>query len=304
MQKESLTPSSSTLRASFALYTSKIARFAGKTRHEQWLAIKATLNHYYRSATGRTTSGQDNPELHRMITGKFAPPDVLRSKSRLYVAYRPDSDVDLDAHPELRVLSEKWIWNNLVNNAGDLPRLYAISLNIKQVMAEGVPGDFAELGVYRGNSAAVLAHYAREHHRSVYLFDTFEGFEDSDLAGIDANKSREFDDTSLDLVRQNVGDDSVTYIKGYFPASITDNVAARRFAIVHLDCDLYEPTKAALEFFYPRLSPGGLLIMHDYSSLWWDGTKKAIDEYLVHIADNLILTPDKSGTAMIRKSRS
>ena len=291
-------------RATFARYAARLARFTGKSRHEQLEAVKATLRHYYRSATGRSRKWHDDPALQKMIAGKLAPPGVFRSKSRLYVAYRPDSDVDFDAHRELRELSEKWIWKNTVNNAGDLPRLYALSMNVKQVMAEGIPGDFAELGVYRGNSAAVLAHYARRYHRSVFLFDTFEGFAVSDLAGVDANKSMEFIDTSLDLVRQNVGDDSVNYIKGHFPASITDEVADRRFSIVHLDCDLYEPTKAALEFFYPRMPSGGLFIMHDYSSLHWDGTKKAIDEFLSQIADKLILIPDKSGTAMLRKSRS
>ena len=53
--------------------------------------------------------------------------------------------------------------------------------------------------------------------------------------------------------------------------------------------------KAGLEFFYPRLSLGGLIIMHDYSSAYWDGAKLAVDEYLANITDNLILIPDKSG---------
>jgi glycosyltransferase involved in cell wall biosynthesis len=246
---------------------------------------------------------RDDPLLQELTTGRLAPPNVLRSTSRLYVAYRPDSDVEYDTHPELRALSEKWIRNNVFNNAGDLPRLYAVSLNVKQVLTEGVLGDFAELGVYRGNSAAVLAHYARQHNRLVFLFDTFDGFDAGDLTGIDASVSREFHDTSLDLVRENVGDGSVVYVKGHFPGSITDEAAARRFAIVHLDCDLYEPMRAALEFFYPRLSPGGLMILHDYSSVCWVGVKQAIDEYLPKITDSLILIPDKSGTAMIRKTR-
>jgi hypothetical protein len=290
--------------ANFTRCANRIAGFADKPRHEQLQAVKATLRHYYRSATGQPTKWQHDSRLHKMLTGKLVPPNVLRSKSRLYLAYRPDSDVDFDLHPELRALSEKWVWKNAFNNAGDLPRLYALSMNIKQVLSEGVVGDFAELGVYRGNSAAVLAHYARQHDRSVFLFDTFEGFETSDLSGIDANKSREFADTSLDLVRQIVGDESTIYVKGYFPESITETVTERRFAIVHLDCDLYEPMKRALEFFYPRLSAGGLLIMHDYANPCWDGAKRAIDEYLPRITDNLVLIPDKSGTAMIRTTRS
>jgi Macrocin-O-methyltransferase (TylF) len=288
----------------FARQLAKLAHFAGKPPREQIKAMKATIRHLYRLVTGKARKGMHDPRVHKMIGGRLAPPNVLHSDSRLYIAYRPDSDVDFGAHAELQTLSDKWVWNNLTNNAGDLPRLYALSMNIKQVLAEGVTGDFAELGVYRGNSAAVLAYYARQHGRSVFLFDTFEGFEGRDLTGIDARKPHQFAETSLDLVRQNVGDDSVFYIKGYFPASITNAASDRRYAVVHLDCDLYEPMKAGLEFFYPRLSHGGLLIMHDYSSLFWDGAKKAIDEYMPRTTANLILIPDKSGTAMIRKSRS
>ncbi len=280
-------------------YTTTLERFATKSGAERWQAVKATIVHYYRAATGQATKWEDDAAIHRMIKGNLAPPNVLSSRGRLYIAFRPDLDVDFDAYPELRALSKKWVWNNVLNNGGDLPRLYALSMNIRQAMAEGVAGDFAELGVYRGNSGAVLAHYAREHNRNVFLFDTFEGFEASDLTGIDANKPRQFVDTSLDLARENVGENSVTYVKGYFPDSVTDAIAEKRFAVVHLDCDLYEPMKSALEFFFPRLSPGGLMIMHDYSSLCWDGAKKAIDEYMPRISDNLILIPDKSGTAMI-----
>jgi hypothetical protein len=290
--------------ATFAHYATKFRGFADKPRGEQMQALKATFRHYYRSTTGQATKWQDSSAIRKMMTGKLVPPIVLGSKDRLYVAYRPDSDVDFDTFPELHALSEKWVRKNTFNNAGDLPRLYALSMNIKQVLTEGVPGDVAELGVYRGNSAAVLAHYARQHNRAVFLFDTFQGFDTGDFIGVDANKIHEFADTSLDLVREVVGDESVTYVKGYFPGSITETVEKRRFAIAHVDCDLYEPMKAALEFFYPRLSMGGLMIIHDYANPCWEGPKQAVDEFLRGITDNIILIPDKSGTAMIRKGRS
>jgi predicted O-methyltransferase YrrM len=290
--------------ATLAHYTSMFRSFADKSRCEQFQALKATIRHHYRSVTGQPTKWQDDSAIQKVMIGEFVPPTVLGSKSRLYFAYRPDSDVDYEAYPELHALSEKWVWKNSFNNAGDLPRLYALSMNIKQVLNEGVPGDVAELGVYRGNSAAVLAHYARQHNRAIFLFDTFQGFDTGDITGVDASKTREFADTSLDLVREIVGDEAVTYVKGYFPGSITDTVAKRHFAIVHVDCDLYEPMKAALEFFYPRLSSGGLMILHDYGNPCWVGAKQVVDEFLVGITDNIILIPDKSETAMIRKARS
>jgi hypothetical protein len=167
-----------------------------------------------------------------------------------------------------------------------------------------VPGELAELGVYRGNSAAVLAHYARRFGRHLYLFDTFQGFDARDLKGMDANKAGNVFETSLDLVRSVVGEDSVTFVPGYFPASIPPGVSEQTFAIVHLDCDLYEPFKASLAFFYPRLSPGGMVIFHDYSSGYFDGARKAVDEFVASVPEQLVLLPDKSGTAILRKNRA
>jgi hypothetical protein len=273
----------------------RLRRFLAKHPKEQASAIQATLRYAYARIKQRP--------VRRLLTGRLAVPRVLHSRSRLYAAHRPDWDFDFDTLPELRSLSDHWVSNNVENNAGDLPRLYALLLNINQVMADGVPGDIAELGVYRGNSAAVLALYGRRHGRSVFLFDTYEGFEARDLTGVDAGQSAAFGDTSLDLVRRNVGDDAVVYVKGYFPDTVTEDIARRHYAVVHLDCDLYAPIKAGLDFFYDRLSPGGIMIIHDYANPCWDGPKRAVDEFLPRIAETLVLIPDKSGTAILRKAR-
>ena len=87
--------------------------------------------------------------------------------------------------PEFRALYQSWIAGNRRGNGGDLTRLYAFILNIKHCLADGVAGDFAELGVWRGNSAAVLAHFAALSDRRVYLFDTFTGFDARDLRDVD-----------------------------------------------------------------------------------------------------------------------
>jgi hypothetical protein len=273
----------------------RFQRFLSKTPQDQGRAIKATFQHLYGRFKDR--------HVRRFLNGDLAAPKVLKSSNRLYVAYRPDWEIDFDSLPEVRALSTNWVSNNLETNAGDLPRLYALLLNINQVMEEGVPGDLAEIGVYRGNSAAILAHYGRRHGRSIFLFDTYEGFEARDFTGVDADRSKAFTDTSLALVRENVGSDSVVYVKGYFPETVTDDIANRQYAVVHLDCDLYAPIKAGLRFFYDRLSPGGLILVHDYSNPCWDGPKRAVDEFMPQIAEGLVLMPDKSGTAIIRKMR-
>ena len=92
------------------------------------------------------------------------------------------------------------------------------------------------------------------------------------------------------------------FVKGHFPNSIPKDAEDRRYAFVSIDCDLYEPMKAALEFFYPRLSKGGTFFLHDYSSGLWAGATKAIDEFCQTTGENPVLLPDKSGTAVIRKT--
>lgn len=286
------------MHRSVTLAREKLVRFARKAPSDQWAAIKATM----RSVGGGNASAARQQRLHALVTGPHAPPKVLQSTEPIYVAHRPDSDAFFGRHPELSQLSEKWVKHNTTNNAGDLPRLYALVLNIKQVLENDVAGDLAELGVYRGNSAAVLAHYARHYRRQLWLFDTFEGFDAQDLVGADQARPVEFADTSLKAVRDLVGEDDVRFIRGRFPQSIPAELDGSRLCLAHIDCDLYEPAKAGLEFFYPRLSPGGLLVVHDYANPWWDGIKRAVDEFCRGIPERPLLFGDKSGTAMLRKS--
>ena len=270
----------------------RILRFMRKPPSDKWAAVQATFFH---------ANAAERRRLHRLFVGPHAPPRVLQKDEKTYVAYRPDSDVIFARHPEMAQLSEKWVKNNELNNAGDLPRLYALIMNIKQIFDDNVAGDIAELGVYRGNSAAILAHYAREHNRTVLLFDTFEGFDGRDLVGVDKSKDIEFADTSIKDVRDIVGEESVRFVQGRFPQSIPPDLHASQFCLVHIDCDLYGPAKRALEFFYPRLSPGGLIIVHDYNNPHWEGIKRAIDEYCQWIPERPIVLGDKCGTAMLRK---
>jgi len=218
-----------------------------------------------------------------------------------FTAYYPDS---IGSFPDRDDLYRRWIRGNKINNNGDASRFMGFLLNLRQVQNEGINGDFAELGVWKGNSAAILAAFATNSQRKLYLFDTFSGFDARDTLGECRQKDEDFADTSIDYVRTTVGHDSTTiYVPGYFPDSITPEVTSATFAFVHIDCDLYAPMKAALEFFYPRTSTGGMMILHDYSSGNWSGATRAIDEFCDVTGEHVSLWPDKSGTAMLRKSR-
>jgi hypothetical protein len=242
----------------------------------------------------------------RILAQRFAGAAVIvplsLRRSALYGAYQPDSIYVWDAHPELFDIYPKWVRANRANNAGDLPRLYSFILNLKQLLREGITGDFAELGVWRGNSAAVLAHFGRQNGRRVFLFDTFSGFDQRDLTTADVSRARLFADTSLDRVKATVGA-GAEYVPGFFPESVTEDAERARYAFVSLDCDLRAPMAAGLEFFYARMPRGGMLFLHDYSSGHWPGVRDAVDEFCQRSGELVVLLPDKAGTAVIRKSR-
>jgi hypothetical protein len=187
-------------------------------------------------------------------------------------------------------------------HVGDISRFYFFCMAFDLIHKEGLPGDLAELGVYRGNTATLLARIARRLGRHAYLLDTFEGFDKSDLRGVDAGQPVQFTDTSLDGVRSLVGEENVEYIKGHFPDSASA-LPETSYCLVHVDCDLYAPIMSALEYFYPRLVPGGFLIIHDYSSMAWDGAERAVDEFFEDKPEPIVPLTDGAGSVVIRKMR-
>jgi O-methyltransferase len=195
----------------------------------------------------------------------------------------------------------RYIAGNEENNRGDVARWYFLNLTIEQLLKEGLAGDVAELGVYKGNTAAILSRYAERIGGKCYLFDTFEGFSGRDLEGVDASAPRAFEDARFDDVRRLVDSPAAVYVQGWFPDSLAQLADDPRFALVHIDCDLYKPMKSGLEYFYPRLVPGGVLVMHDYMSLCWRGIEQAVDEFFAGKPERLVCIPDKSGTVVVRK---
>jgi SAM-dependent methyltransferase len=257
----------------------------------------------YRLAMGYRRARHD-PVLLRRIPFSIG---ITKVWPGTYLSYLPDRYSD--RYSEYLKLGgtmrhddiAKFTLHNWTNNGGDLARFYFLNLVIDQIGKEELDGDIAELGVYKGNTAFIFAEFARSKNKTAYLFDTFQGFPTTDLVGIDANKEMEFDDTSIEFVKSVVGEKNVRFVPGYFPESAAQLPDDLSFCVVHLDCDLYRPFKAALEYFYPRLVPGGFLIMHDYLSLHWDGSEKAVDEFLKNKPEKPIPVADKSGTVVIRK---
>jgi O-methyltransferase len=193
----------------------------------------------------------------------------------------------------------------LAKNYQDKIRFFTWWLQVERLKRENVPGDFAELGVYKGESASVLHHM--DPTRKFHLFDTFTGMPAKDLAHETGEAATytpaRFSDTHVtDVLRKISGNENVLLHPGYFPET-ADQVRNEIFALVNLDADLYQPTKAALEFFYPRLSPGGIIFIHDHNHKW-EGVKKAVDEFARNIPESLVFAPDLEGTCMIIRNKN
>jgi O-methyltransferase len=181
----------------------------------------------------------------------------------------------------------------------DYFRQATLGLAIQRVLSESVEGSFAEVGVYRGDVSKFVHKLAP--NRPYYLFDTFEGFPKEDLEENSLEDNR-FRDTSVEIVLRNIGDqDNINIRKGYVPATLK-GLEDEKFAFVLLDLDLYKPTLRSLEFFYPRVSKGGYLFIHDYNSPesnW--ACNRAVNEFMKDKSEKVIEIADKMGTVMFRK---
>jgi len=185
----------------------------------------------------------------------------------------------------------------------DKVRFYNLWFQVEQLKKNKIAGAFAELGVHKGETARAI-HYM-DTERIFYLFDTFEGFAHKDLVKESQTDSRfsieMFADTNVDEVVKYINGNSNIRIKaGYFPDT-AKGLESEKFALVHIDADLYAPTFAALNFFYQRLNNGGVIIVHDYNHNW-EGIPKAIHEFIKTIPESLIELPDQYGSAMIIKN--
>jgi len=157
----------------------------------------------------------------------------------------------------------------------DRQRLYMLYQLVKQTRR--LPGAVAEVGVYKGGTARLMARMLAG-ARPLFLFDTFEGMPETHAAH-DFHKQGDFADTSLEQVRAYVGESaSVSFFPGLFPGSAA-SLLDRTFSLVHVDVDIYASVLACCEFFFPRMNPGGVMVFDDYGLITCAGAKIALDEF-------------------------
>lgn len=144
--------------------------------------------------------------------------------------------------------------------------------------ANKLDGDIAEIGVYKGGTAKLLSLACP--NKTVHLFDTFQGMPPKDDPSIDVHKEGDFNDTSLDIVQSALSDcDNTRFYQGMFPETI-DNTVSEKFSLVHSDVDLYQCNVDVLEYFYPKMVKGGIIVFDDYEWEGCPGIKKSLEEFL------------------------
>ncbi len=155
-------------------------------------------------------------------------------------------------------------------------------------------GEMAEVGVYQGCSARMIS--LASDGAPLHLFDTYAGLPAPDPKEHTRMRQGHYA-ASLDGVQDYLADrPNVSFYPGLFPET-AGPVTDRRFSFVHLDVDLKAGTLACLEFFYPRMMPGGIIVTHDYSYL--EGVRGAFDEFLAGRRERAIELP--SSQAMLVK---
>ncbi|RPJ54035.1 MAG: macrocin-O-methyltransferase [Methanobacteriota archaeon] len=170
--------------------------------------------------------------------------------------------------------------SELLLNAGEACLLFSCVKNTAKV-----PGDLAEVGVYKGGSAKIICEAKGD--RSLDLFDTFEGIPSIDR-GLDGNVFKEGQyAASLEEVKRYLDRyPMMHYYKGRFPLT-AGPVKEKVFSFVNLDVDTHDSTWSCLEFFYPRMHSGGLILCHDYCD-GVPGVKSAVDRFFEDKAEPII----------------
>ncbi|MDO8307672.1 MAG: TylF/MycF/NovP-related O-methyltransferase [Actinomycetota bacterium] len=201
-------------------------------------------------------------------------------------------------------------------------RLWSLLNAVRYVVDEGLTGDFAECGVWRGGSVMAMARGLLDlgvTDRRIWLYDTFAGMTDPTAADVEAGTgvtaaqmlaTTEAGDgnnvwciADRNDVEANVGStgyptDMFRFVEGDVAVTLRESVPDS-IALLRLDTDWYESTRIGMEVLYPRLVVGGVCILDDYGH--WQGARTAVDEYFAGQGHRPYMHPiDYSGRVFIK----
>lgn len=209
-----------------------------------------------------------------------------------------------NVNPTIRALGCDW--PDFGHTMIGLRRLDNLQFCIEDVLRKDVPGDFAETGVWRGGACIFMRGLLKAYgvsNRKVWLADSFRGMPLPNPKKYPLDKGLWFflarglsvseEEVKANFSKYGLLDSGVMFLKGWFKDSLPE-VPIERLAILRLDGDLYESTTDALTHLYPKLSPGGYVIVDDYGIV---ACQKAVEAYRkTHFVSDRIMTGEGSVT--------
>jgi len=223
----------------------------------------------------------------------------------------PPKDLDLATMPEA---DRRIVEQARPLTMTDAPKIHALLDAVRYCVRRGVPGAFAECGVWRGGSVLAMILTLQEmgvEDREIWLYDTFEGMTaptEHDVSPLDAPalqtweearargeqpwsfvfRPEAFNEEAVREVLAATGypPELLRFVTGPVEETLPTEVPSR-LALLRLDTDWYESTRHELEHLYPVLSDGGVLIVDDYGH--WEGCRRAVDEYFAGRDDPVLL---------------
>ena len=157
-------------------------------------------------------------------------------------------------------------------------RCYVLWRTLSQALA--LDGELVECGVFRGGTALLEAATVRERvgERPLHLVDSFAGMPRT-TDGVDRLQEGDLGTTSAESVRRALAPFPFARIhEGVIPA-VFEEVGAERVAWAHIDVDIYSAVRDSLEYLYPRVVPGGTILLDDYGFPSCPGARRAVDEF-------------------------
>jgi len=196
-------------------------------------------------------------------------------------------------------------FSDIAHSMLSFSRLDNIQMCIETILRDSIAGDLIETGVMRGGAVILMRAILRAygvHDRTVWAADSFEGLPPPNPQDYPADAGaqwhlRPLTEVGVEHVRRNFDrysllDDQVQFLPGWFRDTLP-KAPIQRLALLRLDGDLYESTMDALVPLYPKLTPGGFVIVDDYNLPM---CKKAVNDYRNKMGiDDEIIAIDDAG---------
>jgi hypothetical protein len=154
---------------------------------------------------------------------------------------------------------------------------------------ENLEGNILELGIFRGGLTVMTGRFLKKLNskKKVFACDAFIGLPYDDKFSLVPNVKGLYSETNAELVQKKFQEfnvsEKISLVEGLFEETLYEKLSDKKFSLVLVDCDLYDATKYCMEFVYPRLTKGGVIMFDDYDRVNRDdpvgGETKAVDEF-------------------------